>query len=230
MNKTKKKVTVKEEKTNKLNTLSLILIIIIVLSLILNVYLFIKIRSLNKEIIDLNQEIISLKEAKEKKMTDEKLNPKVIMETSKGNIIIELYQDLAPKTVDNFLKMVNQGKYDGLSFHRIIKGFMIQGGDPKGDGTGGNLLPFEGSTLKHTPGVISMAATQGGKNQSDMQFFIMHGTSPHLDGLYTAFGKVVGGMEIVDLIANSEVKIGPSGEKSTPVENIKIIKITELKN
>ncbi len=224
-----KKPIIEENKENKKSILTITLIIIIIISLSLNIYLILKANRLNNELNYLKQEISTLKEPEEEKMTETNNNPKIIMETTKGTITLELYPDLAPKTVENFLKKVKEGSYDGLAFHRIMKGFMIQGGDPKGDGTGGNLLPFEGSTLKHTPGVISMAATQGGKNQSDWQFFIMHGISPHLDGLYSAFGKVIEGMEVVDLIANTPVKASPTGENSSPVESIKILKMTEVK-
>lgn len=228
MNK-KKQVTPAKNSFNQGTNLILILTVLLILSFILNIYLSFTYKDLKQKTAALETEIENLKKTQkgETKMPDSK-NPLVKMETSKGNFIIELYPDIAPETVNNFLENVKAGNYDGLAFHRIMKGFMIQGGCPKGDGTGGNLLPFEGSSLKHTPGVISMAATQGGKNQSDSQFFIMHGTSPHLDGLYTAFGKVSEGWEVVEIIANSPVKTSSSGENSSPVEKIIIIKAVEL--
>jgi len=228
MNKKKQETTVKNNFKQGAN-LTIILTVLLILSFILNIYLSFTFRDLKQKTAALETEIENLKETQkgETKMPDTK-NPLVKMETSQGEFVIELYPDIAPKTVNNFLENVKAGNYDGLAFHRIMKGFMIQGGCPKGDGTGGNLLPFEGSNLKHTPGVISMAATQGGKNQSDRQFFIMHGTSPHLDGLYTAFGKVTEGYEVVEVIANSPVKPSSSGENSTPVEKIIIIKAVEL--
>ena len=126
-----------------------------------------------------------------------------------GKIELELYPDVAPKTVENFLKLVNEGFYDGLIFHRVIRGFMIQGGDPLGNGMGGAKDKIKGefrangfnNTLKHTRGVISMARSYD-PNSASSQFFIMHQDTPSLDGQYAAFGKVVSGMEIVDEIAS----------------------------
>ena len=124
-----------------------------------------------------------------------------------GDIYAELYPDIAPITVENFLKLVNQGFYDGLTFHRIISGFMIQGGDPKGNGTGGSPDKIKGefsqngfnNPLLHDRGVLSMARSQD-MNSASSQFFIMHSDSPHLDGSYAAFGRVLAGMWIVDKI------------------------------
>ena len=126
-----------------------------------------------------------------------------------GKIELELYSDVAPKTVENFLGLVNEGFYDGLIFHRVIPGFMIQGGDPQGNGMGGSKHNIVGefkangfnNTLKHTRGVISMARAYN-PNSASSQFFIMHADAPHLDGQYAAFGKVVSGMEVVDEIAS----------------------------
>ena len=126
----------------------------------------------------------------------EEKNKFVRMETSKGTMTLELYAARAPKTVERFMVAVNAGKYDGLKFHRIIKDFMVQGGDPQGTGTGGGNVKFEGSDVKHVPGVISMAAQQAHVDQSDMQFFIMTSTSDQLDGNYTAFGHVSEGMDV----------------------------------
>ena len=121
----------------------------------------------------------------------------------------ELYPEIAPKTVANFEKLVKEGFYDGLTFHRVIPGFMIQGGCPQGNGMGGPGYQIEGefsangfkNDLKHERGVLSMARSMN-PNSAGSQFFIMHETSPHLDGQYAAFGKVVEGMEVVDEIAN----------------------------
>ena len=126
-----------------------------------------------------------------------------------GKIELELYPDAAPITVKNFEKLVSEGFYDGLTFHRVIKGFMIQGGDPLGNGMGGadeNIMgEFSANgvpnPIKHERGVISMARAFD-PNSASSQFFIMHENAPHLDGQYAAFGKVVSGMETVDEIAD----------------------------
>ncbi len=126
-----------------------------------------------------------------------------------GKIEIELYPDAAPVTVKNFEKLVKEGFYDGLGFHRVIPGFMIQGGDPLGNGMGGSdeNIPGEfaanghNNPIKHVRGVISMARSYD-PNSASSQFFIMHENAPHLDGQYAAFGKVVSGMETVDEIAS----------------------------
>ena len=132
------------------------------------------------------------------------------IEMDNGAIIdIELYLDKAPKTVENFEKLVKSGFYDGLTFHRIIRGFMIQGGDPQGTGMGGakekiygefRANGFAQNDIKHTKGVISMARAMD-PNSASSQFFIMHEDAPHLDGSYAAFGKVVSGIDAVDEIA-----------------------------
>ena len=126
-----------------------------------------------------------------------------------GKIELELCPEAAPKTVENFLKLVGEGFYDGLIFHRVIPGFMIQGGDPQGTGMGGAKENIVGefranghdNPLKHTRGVISMARAFN-PNSASSQFFIMHADAPHLDGQYAAFGKVVSGIEVVDEIAS----------------------------
>lgn len=134
----------------------------------------------------------------------------IIIETGDGGIIkLQLDEKAAPITVANFRKLVNQNFYDGLIFHRVIKGFMIQGGDPTGTGMGGSDKRIKGeflanginNPLKHSRGVISMARSQHPDSASS-QFFIIHQDSPHLDGSYAAFGKVVEGIEVVDNIAN----------------------------
>ena len=135
-----------------------------------------------------------------------------IIEVEKfGTIEVELFRDLAPISVDNFVKLANKGFYNGLTFHRIIKGFMIQGGCPKGNGTGGPGYTIKGefaangvnNPIKHERGVISMARAMD-PNSAGSQFFIMHQEAPYLDGQYAAFGKVVKGIEVVDAIASVE--------------------------
>ena len=129
-----------------------------------------------------------------------------------GKIELELYPEAAPNTVKNFEKLVSEGFYDGLIFHRVIKGFMIQGGDPLGNGMGGAKEKIKGefainghnNPIKHTRGVISMARAYD-PNSASSQFFIMHADAPHLDGQYAAFGKVVSGMDVVDEIADVAV-------------------------
>lgn len=136
-------------------------------------------------------------------------NPIVTITMENGDIIkAELYPDIAPVTVENFVKLVKEGFYDGLTFHRIISGFMIQGGCPKGNGTGGPGHTIKGefsmngvkNDLKHTPGVLSMARSMA-PDSAGSQFFIMHKTSPHLDGQYAAFGQVIEGMDVVNKLA-----------------------------
>lgn len=154
---------------------------------------------------------------------------KAIIDVNKfGKMEIELYKDIAPITVDNFVKLVNKGFYDGLTFHRIIKGFMIQGGCPLGNGTGGPGYSIKGefksngvdNPLKHTRGVISMARAMN-PDSAGSQFFIMHKDAPHLDGQYAAFGKVVSGIEVVDAIASV-----PTLFNDRPVEKVVINKIS----
>ena len=135
-------------------------------------------------------------------------NPIVTFETTQGTIEAELYPEIAPNTVNNFLSLVGKGFYDGLIFHRVINGFMIQGGDPDGVGTGGPGYSIKGefaqngfaNDLKHSAGVLSMARSMM-PDSAGSQFFIMHKDAPHLDGAYAAFGKVTEGMDVVDKIA-----------------------------
>lgn len=136
-------------------------------------------------------------------------NPIVTIEMSNGGIIkAELYPDIAPNTVNNFISLINAKYYDGLIFHRVIEGFMIQGGCPDGTGMGGPGYSIKGefssngfiNTLKHSRGVLSMARSMN-PNSAGSQFFIMHKDAPHLDGQYASFGKVIEGMDVVDAIA-----------------------------
>ncbi len=138
-------------------------------------------------------------------------NPIVTFEMEDGQSFkAELYPDIAPNTVFNFLSLVNKGFYNGLTFHRVIMGFMIQGGCPDGNGMGGPGYCIEGefaqngfpNDLKHTPGVLSMARAMD-PDSAGSQFFVMHKTSPHLDGAYAAFGKVIEGLEVVNQIAET---------------------------
>ena len=139
------------------------------------------------------------------------MNPIVTINMKNGGTIkIELYPEIAPNTVNNFISLVNRGYYNGIIFHRVIKGFMIQGGDPNGVGTGGPGYTIKGefatngfkqNTLSHTRGVISMARTML-PNSAGSQFFIMHKNTPQLNGQYAAFGKVIEGIDVVDTIAD----------------------------
>lgn len=139
-------------------------------------------------------------------------NPVVTFTMENGDIIkAELYPEIAPNTVNNFISLINKGFYDGLIFHRVIRGFMIQGGDPEGSGMGGPNYSIKGefsqngveNNLKHGEGVLSMARSMH-LDSAGSQFFIMHKTSPHLDGSYAAFGKVTEGMDVVDRIASTK--------------------------
>ncbi len=138
-------------------------------------------------------------------------NPSVtIIMQDGGEIVLELYPDKAPNTVNNFLSLAASGFYDGLIFHRVISGFMIQGGDPSGNGTGGpgytikgefSLNGFKSNDIKHARGVISMARAMS-PDSAGSQFFIMHANASYLDGQYAAFGRVISGMDVVDRIAS----------------------------
>lgn len=156
-------------------------------------------------------------------------NPVVTIEMENGDIMkAELYPEIAPNTVNNFISLVKKGYYDGVIFHRVIPGFMIQGGDPEGTGMGGPGYSIRGefsnngfkNDLKHTPGVLSMARTMI-PDSAGSQFFIMHENSPHLDGEYAAFGKLIEGLEIVDRIA--KVKTDYSDR---PMEEQKMARVT----
>ena len=156
-------------------------------------------------------------------------NPIVTIEMEDGGIIkAELYPDIAPQSVRNFVHLVQQGFYDGLIFHRVISGFMIQGGDPDGNGTGGPGYHIYGefrqngfdNRLKHTRGVLSMARAMM-PNSAGSQFFLMHADAPHLDGGYAAFGKVTEGLEVVDRIASVR-----TGRNDRPLEPQVMKKVT----
>ena len=138
-------------------------------------------------------------------------NPIMTLTMENGDVMkAELYPEVAPNTVNNFISLVSKGFYDGVIFHRVISGFMIQGGDPKGTGVGGPGYSIKGeftgngfkNDLKHDRGVLSMARTMA-PNSAGSQFFIMHQNSPHLDGQYAAFGKIIEGLDVVDKIAST---------------------------
>lgn len=157
------------------------------------------------------------------------INGKITMEN--GDIMeFEMYPDAAPKTVQNFVDLINKHFYDGLIFHRIIKGFMIQGGDPEGTGMGGPgyTIPGEFSAngfnndLKHTRGVLSMARTMD-PNSAGSQFFIMHQDAPHLDGQYAAFGKLTSGFDVLDTIASVKTDWMDRPKKEQKIKTIEII-------
>lgn len=157
---------------------------------------------------------------------------KVTMENG-GEFVIELCPEQAPITCENFVKLVKSGFYDGLTFHRVIDGFMAQGGDPKGNGTGGSDENIKGefrlngvnNTLSHTRGVVSMARSQN-PNSASSQFFICYDDGcTFLDGQYAAFGKVTEGMEVVDDFLSVPRRMSFSGERSTPVEPIVMKKV-----
>lgn len=173
--------------------------------------------------------IINLSQAKPERMINLSSNPVVTIEMENGNEIkVELYPDVAPNTVNNFISLVKKGFYDGVIFHRVIPGFVIQGGDPTGTGTGGPGYSIPGeftnngfeNNLKHERGVISMARTMD-PDSAGSQFFIMVDKSPHLDGEYAAFGKVISGMEEVDRIVAVERDF-----RDKPLEDQRIKRVT----
>lgn len=156
-------------------------------------------------------------------------NPIVTITMENGDIMkAELYPEIAPISVNNFISLIKKGYYDGLIFHRVIKGFMIQGGCPEGNGTGGPGYSIKGefsmngvkNDLKHTEGVLSMARAMD-PDSAGSQFFIMHKTSPHLDGSYAAFGKITEGMEVVNKIAETRTDY-----TDRPLEEQKMAKVT----
>ena len=159
-------------------------------------------------------------------------NPIVTITMKNGGVIkCELYPEIAPESVNNFISLINKHFYDGLIFHRVIRGFMIQGGCPDGTGMGGPGYSIKGefaangvnNPLKHTRGVISMARSMN-PNSAGSQFFIMHKDAPHLDGQYAAFGKVVAGMDVVDKIA--AVRTDWNDKPTTPVK-MKTVELIE---
>lgn len=159
-------------------------------------------------------------------------NPKVQIEMEDGGIIVlELYLEYAPETVNNFVSLVKDGFYDGLTFHRIVDGFMAQGGasDNPPDAIKGEFSEngFKQNTLKHTKGIISMARTNN-NDSANSQFFIMLGDSPHLDGKYAAFGEVIEGMDVVENFQTVERTLNSMGELAAPVTPVVMKKVTLL--
>ena len=157
-------------------------------------------------------------------------NPIVTFEMENGDIMkAELYPEIAPNTVSNFISLADSGFYDGLIFHRVIKNFMIQGGDPEGTGMGGPGYGIKGefsqngftNDLKHDPGVLSMARSMM-PDSAGSQFFIMHADSPHLDGSYAAFGKVIEGMDVVDRIAEVRVDYNDRPLKTQKMKSVTV--------
>ena len=159
----------------------------------------------------------------------ENINIRITMENG-AQIEAELYPETAPITVENFVSLIKEKFFDGIIFHRVIKGFMIQGGDPTGTGMGGPGYGIKGeflsngvvNELKHTRGVLSMARTMD-PNSASSQFFIMHEDAPHLDGQYAAFGKVTKGMEVVDAIANTRTDFRDRPLEDQRIKTIELI-------
>lgn len=158
------------------------------------------------------------------------MNKVLITMEDGGEIELELYPETAPLTVENFEKLAGQGFYDGLTFHRVIPGFMIQGGCPEGTGAGGPGYTIKGefssngvkNDLKHTRGVISMARTMI-PDSAGSQFFIMHADAPHLDGQYAAFGKVIRGLEVVDRIAGAKTDFRDKPLEDQRIKTLRMI-------
>ncbi len=161
-----------------------------------------------------------------------------VIKTSEGEMVAEFWPDVAPKTVENFKKLASSGFYDGTAFHRVIKGFMIQGGDPLtkdeskqaswGTGDPGYKIPAEFSKKSHERGVLSMARSQD-PNSAGSQFFICHGNPTFLDGQYTAFGKLIKGDDVLEKIATTKTMPGDRPEKRINVESIKIVPADSVK-
>src|SRR5438270_13308856 len=151
---------------------------------------------------------------------------RAVLETNKGEIEVSLFPGEAPKTVNNFVFLARAGFYDGVPFHRVMAGFMIQTGDPTGTGTGGPGYRFEDELPRdrgYTRGIVAMA--NAGRNTNGSQFFIVH-QAARLQPNYSIFGQVTRGLDVVDAIANVAVRQGRSGERSTPTEEVRIDKVT----
>lgn len=172
------------------------------------------------------------KQQKDKQKVD--TNEVAIIQTTKGDMVVEFWSDVAPNTVENFKKLARSGFYDGTAFHRIIKGFMIQGGDPLtkdktkedmyGTGGPGYQIKAEFNNRKHQKGVLSMARAAH-PDSAGSQFFICHADAPFLDGKYTTFGKLIKGEDVLDKIASTPVGPSRNGENSKPLERVEIISI-----
>ena len=179
----------------------------------------------------------SANKADEKKATETNQKEVAVLKTSEGEMVVELWPEVAPRTVANFKKLARQGFYDGTIFHRIVKGFMIQGGDPFtkdplkealwGQGGPAHTVPDEFNERPHVRGVLSLAHT-GAPNSGGSQFFICLGTASQLDRKFTAFGKVIKGLDVLDKIGDTPVVRSPQGELSKPkvrvaLESVKIV-------
>ena len=184
----------------------------------------------NKQVEDAQTPISS--ESSDTKSTESNENLPTVTITVDGYGVIEaeLYPEIAPNTVNNFISLAKSGFYDNLKFHRIIKGFMIQGGDPQGNGTGGPGYSIEGeftsngfaNSLKHTKGVLSMARGEKDPNSAGSQFFIMTADAPHLDGDYAAFGKVTSGLDVLDKIESVKTGSNDAPEKDVVIKSITV--------
>ncbi|MBI4239371.1 peptidylprolyl isomerase [Candidatus Uhrbacteria bacterium] len=172
----------------------------------------------------LQQQVKKPDTSKKQPMEKNEQSTTAIIKTSQGDITIKLTDDKTPKTVNNFVTLARKGFYNNTTFHRIIKNFMIQGGDPKGDGTGGPGYTFEDEPFEgaYTRGTLAMA--NAGPNTNGSQFFIMHQDVP-LPKNYVIFGKVVDGMDVVDKVASTPVEISPSGEASRPLQPVKVLSV-----
>ena len=178
------------------------------------------------------------KETAESKPAEPAKEEVAVIKTSKGEMVVEFWEDVAPKTVENFKKLAKSGFYDGTAFHRIIKGFMIQGGDPNtkdpnkemqyGQGGPGYQIDAEFNDRKHIRGVLSMARSRN-PNSAGSQFFVVLDAAPHLDKQYTGFGKVIKGEEVLMKIGDTPTTTSPQGEPSKPRERIEVqsIKIVD---
>jgi peptidyl-prolyl cis-trans isomerase B (cyclophilin B) len=175
---------------------------------------------------DDNSGDVSAKKKKYDKPPEMKIDPAktyvATIDTDAGKMVAELYPKLAPKTVNSFVFLAREGFYEGTIFHRVIPGFMIQGGDPTGTGSGGPgyTLKAEFNDTKHDRGILSMARTED-PDSAGSQFFVMHARAPHLDNKYTVFGKVTKGLEVIDKIVNA-----PKDDNDRPEKPVKIKKIT----
>jgi len=177
-------------------------------------------------------------EKKDKTAMNEPSKEVAVIKTSEGEMVAEFWSDVAPKTVENFKKLAKSGFYDGTAFHRVIKGFMIQGGDPLtkdeskqsrwGTGDPGYKIDAEFNKKSHERGVLSMARSQD-PNSAGSQFFICHGAPKFLDGQYTAFGKLIKGEDVLEKIATTKTLPGDRPEKRMNVESIKIVPADSVK-
>ena len=184
----------------------------------------------NKQVEDTQSPISS--ESSDTKSTESNENLPIATITVDGYGVIEaeLYPEIAPNTVNNFISLAKSGFYDNLKFHRIIQGFMIQGGDPQGNGTGGPGYSIEGeftsngfaNSLKHTKGVLSMARGDKDPNSAGSQFFIMTADKPHLDGDYAAFGKVTSGLDVLDKIESVKTGSNDAPKKDVVIKSITV--------